>query len=140
MKKLTGAVLAAAVVLAAVVAAVVRRRHDRLRSHHQAHPEVRPEPTPQGWSGPTPAYDPTVIEAAERREADASRQRVIDEVSRSHGGQSADRLVPALRSALLEHNLSAEPESWLRAVATELANGHVYRVSQGSAPDSFGGA
>jgi hypothetical protein len=79
------------------------------------------------------AHDPTAMEVAARQQGNAELQRVIDSVLRSHGGQPARRVVPALRAALHANGLSADPESWLRAVATELANNHVYLVSPSAA-------
>jgi hypothetical protein len=73
------------------------------------------------------------MEVAARQQGNAELQRVIDSVLRSHGGQPARRVVPALRAALRANGLSADPESWLRAVATELANNHVYLVSPSAA-------
>jgi hypothetical protein len=79
------------------------------------------------------AHDPTAMEVAARQQGNAQLQSVIDSVLRSHGGQPARRVLPVLRSALLANGLSPDPESWLRAVATELANGHVYLVSPSAA-------
>lgn len=81
----------------------------------------------------TTAYDPSVSLAEERHRADAARQVVIDQVLRSHGGGAAAQIAPVLRAALREHGLSAQPDAWLDAVASELSNGHVYLVSQAAA-------
>jgi hypothetical protein len=101
-----------------------RRSRARSESTHPARPRR------------ASAYDPTAMEVAARHQVNAERQSVIDAVLRSHGGRPARQIVPALRAALHSNGLSAEPDTWLRAVATELANGHVYMVSQASV-DSY---
>jgi hypothetical protein len=76
------------------------------------------------------AHDPGAMAVQERHQVNAERQDVIDSVLRSHGGRPASQILPVLYRALVANGLSPEPESWLRAVATELAHGHVYLVSQ----------
>jgi hypothetical protein len=119
--------LASLLTVTAFAALVAWLRRNRLRSEAAAADAVALSNV-----GPrrATAHDPTAMEVEARHHVNAERQSVIDAVLRSHGGRPARQIVPVLRTALLANGLSPEPDSWLRAVATELANGHVYLVSQ----------
>jgi hypothetical protein len=126
MRKLLAGVVGSAAVVGLAVAAWVRTDKRRASASAAEAAALARIPTPRRAT----AHDPTAMEVAERHQVNADRQHVIDTVLRSHGGRPARQIVPVLRSSLLAAGLSPEPESWLRAVATELANGHVYLVSQ----------
>ncbi len=74
-------------------------------------------------------------EAVERAAVEMLQQAAIDEVLRRCGGESADRVVPVLRQALLDAGLVCPPQPWLTAVAVEIAAGHRFVVGNDPRPD-----
>lgn len=80
----------------------------------------------------SPAPDPE----QRRRERAALRQLVVAEVTERRSGRGTDELVRDLEETLAQRGLPAEPRTWLRAVASDAAVGHLYVISEEAVRDA----
>jgi len=74
--------------------------------------------------------------AAIRRMRNALRQQAIREILDESNGQSVEQVKQGLVRALADRGMSQQPESWMNAVASDVAMGHIYVVSEQAMADT----
>lgn len=104
----------------------------------------QPDADPVGTPGPNDKvrlpqpvwFVPEDDGAALRRTRNAQSQQAIRDILYESNGKSLEQVKRDLQRALTDRGMGPQPESWMDAVASDVAMGHIYVVSEQAMADT----